>query len=54
VWDAKEWGKGEGKGDERGWNAMGYLSFSVNAYLIPHTHVHMNCNIINISNKTHF
>jgi hypothetical protein len=45
----------EMKGVE-GWNEIGMLllSFSVNAYLVPHTHVQMNCNIINISNKTHF
>src|SRR5882762_7962931 len=39
-----------------GWNAMGYASATFLSQCIfnPHTHVHINCNIINISNKTHF
>jgi hypothetical protein len=49
--NAEEWGKGEGKGDEEGGGvgcngACLCLSLSDNAYLVPHTHVHMNCNII--------
>ena len=51
VGNAEEWGKDEGKGDEegRGVGCNGVylcLSLPVNAYLVPHTHVHMNCNII--------
>ena len=30
------------------------LSLPVNAYLVPHIHVHMNCNIIKYLIKTHF
>jgi len=51
VGNAEEWGKGEGKGDEedRGVGCNGVylcLSLPVNAHLVPHTHIHMNCNII--------
>src|ERR1700691_3524357 len=51
VGNVEEWGKGEGKGDEEG-REVGCngvclcLSLPVNAYLVPHTHVHMNCNVI--------